>query len=577
MSVSKFHRHFKILILSGIVLALCPLSGQSQTGPTPLKGDVITNFDKDGDGAVSRSEFPGPERFFNRMDSNSDGSITREELRSGRPSEGRKFSGQRGSENKFDLSSDADLEPVRVDVPADVKVVYQPKENNVKKDRSILGDHPFSFWSYMIQNNIDYVGKEAAYLADLGAVSFKSNVACIWGFVEPEKGKFNWRLSDEYVVQAKTYGFKPVFTIEPHRLMAGAGYHENPGELPKTPEDLAGYKRYVNMTAERYKETVKVWQVVNELSMHWKDSAENYAKLLKITVDELRNVQPEAKIVLAAPSPALFGFDKRENFVEDIFKALQQYPGRYFDYMDIHFIGQGNPYDPAHREMGKWLKHYRQLAKKYGYDDVGFFMEVTTYGGGDPQGDLPYASETDQAIGMLRRYITGAALGFDQIHHNGGVVERKFSKIGGPGGKQKGRTLDSLLWTPGVHHVNELVPKLSYFSVKKLIEKLRGFDNNKTEIIENGENYIFLYKFVISEQPIYVAFYEAKIDLADSKTVILNGFNRAKVTKAVPETKAGVDIQDHRSAFQAREVKGSKNALKIQLADGIPVFIETDR
>jgi hypothetical protein len=57
-------------------------TGQGQGGNMPSGqqgqggGNMITRFDKDGDGKVSKAEFSGPENFFSQIDKDGDGYIT---------------------------------------------------------------------------------------------------------------------------------------------------------------------------------------------------------------------------------------------------------------------------------------------------------------------------------------------------------------------------------------------------------------------------------------------------------------------------------------------------------------------
>ena len=60
---------------------------EAPQGPPPRRPDpatLIADFDKDGDGQLSLDEFPGPDRHFERMDSDEDGALTEEELKAGR-------------------------------------------------------------------------------------------------------------------------------------------------------------------------------------------------------------------------------------------------------------------------------------------------------------------------------------------------------------------------------------------------------------------------------------------------------------------------------------------------------------
>lgn len=58
-------------------------SGPPPGGPDPA--DILAEFDEDGDGLISLSEFMGPEDHFDRLDADGDGYLNSEELSTGRP------------------------------------------------------------------------------------------------------------------------------------------------------------------------------------------------------------------------------------------------------------------------------------------------------------------------------------------------------------------------------------------------------------------------------------------------------------------------------------------------------------
>lgn len=70
---------------AAVLFLLVPLIGnlQAQQNRTPLTFDqVLQREDVDGDGKVSKAEFKGPPRLFERIDQNKDGVLTREEFTS---------------------------------------------------------------------------------------------------------------------------------------------------------------------------------------------------------------------------------------------------------------------------------------------------------------------------------------------------------------------------------------------------------------------------------------------------------------------------------------------------------------
>ncbi len=75
-------------------------------GEAPGKGRFIQKFDKDGDGKVSREEFSGHDDRFARMDKNSDGYIDSEEI-----SRMQHRCGKRGGNfiKRFDTNSDGKI------------------------------------------------------------------------------------------------------------------------------------------------------------------------------------------------------------------------------------------------------------------------------------------------------------------------------------------------------------------------------------------------------------------------------------------------------------------------------------
>ena len=107
-------RYLTPLLTLVIPFLLCGLSwAQGRRDPW----DRIQQFDANKDGKISREEFTGPERFFDRMDADKDGFVTKEEAQNMRRGQGGRggmggrgggMDGGRGGQNMLTQRMDTD-------------------------------------------------------------------------------------------------------------------------------------------------------------------------------------------------------------------------------------------------------------------------------------------------------------------------------------------------------------------------------------------------------------------------------------------------------------------------------------
>ncbi len=62
------------MIISSLFVSICTACAPAPPSK-PVSSGFIGRFDKNNDGRVSRREYPGPARNFNRLDKNKDGFV----------------------------------------------------------------------------------------------------------------------------------------------------------------------------------------------------------------------------------------------------------------------------------------------------------------------------------------------------------------------------------------------------------------------------------------------------------------------------------------------------------------------
>ncbi|MDP3900915.1 MAG: beta-galactosidase, partial [bacterium] len=166
-----------------------------------------------------------------------------------------------------------------------------------------------------------------------------------WNVIEPQKGQFNWELTDLYTQAASNADFKISAVVQPFAswdqkntpAITGCNaldfvyYDYKAGPL----NDLTEYEIFLTKTVERYKDKVVVWEIGNEVEGQcggYQNNPEGYLKLLKISYDVIKGVDPEAKVLNAGALEFLD--DSTRNFWV---KFFQLGGDQYLDYFNIHY------------------------------------------------------------------------------------------------------------------------------------------------------------------------------------------------------------------------------------------------
>ncbi len=207
-----------------------------------------------------------------------------------------------------------------------------------------------------------------------------------WDLVEqPQKGTFNWILQDDMVAQANARGL---------HIYAGLGYTPTwasaGGHSYDVPNNFQDWYDYVFTCVNRYKASIKYWEVWNEpnLSMFWAGTRSQYINnILKMASDAAHAADPDCMIF--APECG------DQNFIRD---ALQL-AGNKVDIISLHKYGSGggSPDTPANRIAG--IDSLHNYIVSLGYSGKAIWVTESGWASDDP--GMTEQLEGDYLVGML--------------------------------------------------------------------------------------------------------------------------------------------------------------------------------
>lgn len=277
----------------------------------------------------------------------------------------------------------------------------------------LYGDEYSEFRQAMSFSLQDYWGFVDQHVAKLHVHFTRANTLLIWGIVEPELGNgFVWNsaMQTDDVIGA-TYApaagkqMDTLLVIEPSRGKQGD---------PPFPTGLeAEYQNYVRNVVERYdgdgnddvnaNARVKHWQVMNEpfFALDAGDlTSSQYAELVKLTSQAVRDADPEARVVLGDLG----------KHIKEVVPLLAQAGA--FDAIDLHYWSSGTNYQL------QTLSNVRASLDANGYSHAEIWMCEfgSTRNSAVGAGAVPTAS--DQARWLVKAMVANRAAGVSRILWN---------------------------------------------------------------------------------------------------------------------------------------------------------------
>ncbi len=275
-------------------------------------------------------------------------------------------------------------------------------------------DSHFGAFQYPLHSEDAYQEKIIEQMHDLGIRWLRINFH--WNNHEPEKGKFDWDGGSfpmgTFTDLAYKYNMNVMAELSYTARWASSKAHDERGGAIDTgafwesvaPRDFADWENYCRKAAERFKGKVKYYEIWNECGApkdyknfngFWRDSSDNFIKILKYANKGVKSVDPNAKIVASGFRVVDIGahFD---NFVERVL------PGAINDIDVISFHGAGLG------GTGAKFYDFKLLLEKLGRPDMMYF---------DTESPGLGLESTGLVAGYLEDWSKGIAKSFGFIYN----------------------------------------------------------------------------------------------------------------------------------------------------------------
>lgn len=217
-----------------------------------------------------------------------------------------------------------------------------------------------------------------------------------WNVIEPERGQFDWTLTDIAVKGAKEAGIKLSAVVQPYASWDQKGGTEVDAEKCQAldfayydyqagpPNDWEEYKLFLTKMVERYKDTVAYWEIGNEYDGEcggFKNNPAGYLELLKISYQTIKAADSQAKVLNAGALEMV----PENPEAESIKNFWQQFwelgGGQYLDYFNFHYNYERNGAQEDSTIFAEHLAFFNGLMEKVGHKKPLWITEFGTYTG----------------------------------------------------------------------------------------------------------------------------------------------------------------------------------------------------
>lgn len=168
-----------------------------------------------------------------------------------------------------------------------------------------------------------------------------------WGYVESQKGRFDWKHADTVIKNANAQGLNVVARID--FVPEWARPKETTSRYLGR-DHFGDYGEFIYSFVNRYKGKVRYYVIWNEpnLSFEWgyrPVSPEDYTELLKVAYLNAKRADPDAIVLAAGLAPTLENSDMAMDDLSFLSRMYQAGARDYFDALAVHAYGGKLPPD----------------------------------------------------------------------------------------------------------------------------------------------------------------------------------------------------------------------------------------
>lgn len=269
---------------------------------------------------------------------------------------------------------------------------------------------PDGFHGVVAQTALTGEDVERLREGQVGSMRFVVN----WRAVEPERGRYDFREVDRYMIATARSGVAPLPFVfgTPGWADEGVGM----GELITTSEGQRAWQQLLRALVLRYGPNgylwpiagldggVEIWQLGNEPNLYsfWggEPSPSGYALMLRLGAEAVHSIDPGAEIAMAGLPPGTRGPDGWD-FLDDLLEI--DGVGADFDYIAPH------PYSSGFRGVRAKLDRFRGVLVDHGLGDKRMLITEIGWMAGGPDGHPLRRSRQGQARILTRVYDRLAA------------------------------------------------------------------------------------------------------------------------------------------------------------------------